>query len=124
MAEETRKSLQDLLTKVNGLYCILITDRDGVPLLKVGSDKVPDQATRPNIISTFGLAVDQGSKLGLGKTSTLICSYSQYQVIQMNKLPLIVTFVTSNTCNTGHIFELEKQLNPIISELNLAVAES
>ncbi|KAJ8922326.1 hypothetical protein NQ315_004269 [Exocentrus adspersus] len=124
MVEEIRKSVQDLLTKVSGLYCILITDRDGVPLLKVTSDKVPDQITRSNIVSTFSLAIDQGSKLGLGKTSTVICSYSQYQVIQMNKLPLIVTFVTSNTCNTGYVLELEKQLNPIISELALAVAES
>ncbi|KAJ8955966.1 hypothetical protein NQ314_006815 [Rhamnusium bicolor] len=123
MVEEVRKCLQDLLMKVNGLYCILITDRDGVPLLKVGSEKAPEHAMRPNFISTFGLAIDQGSKLGLGKTSTLICSYSQFQVIQMNKLPLIVTFITSDSCNTGHVLALEKQLNPIISELTLAVAE-
>lgn len=124
MAEEARKVLQDLLTKVNGLYCILITDRDGVPVTKVVTDKAPEQALRPGFISTFGLAIDQGSKLGLGKTETLICSYSQYQVIQMNKLPLIISFVASDSCNTGHILALESEIDLLLSNLVLAVAES
>ncbi|CAH1113352.1 unnamed protein product [Psylliodes chrysocephalus] len=124
MVEEARKFLQDILTRVNGLHCILITDRDGVPMLKVGNDKTPEQAARPNFISTFGLAIDQGSKLGLGKTTTLICAYSQYQVIQMNKLPLIVSFIASDTCNTGHVLALEKQIDIVVSDLALVVTES
>lgn len=124
MMEEVKKTLQEMMQKIQGLYCILITDRDGVPLVKVGSEKTPENALRPNFISTFGLAIDQGSKLGLGKTGTLICSYSQYQVIQMNKLPLIVTFITSDTCNTGHVLALQNQINPIVSVLTLAVGES
>lgn len=124
MTEEARKMLIDMISEVNGLYCILITDRDGVPLLKVGTDKTPDHAVKPTFIATFGLAIDQGSKLGLGKTNTLICSYSHYQVIQMNKLPLMATFITSASCNTGHVLALEQQLEPILSQLTLAVAES
>ncbi|CAG9816313.1 unnamed protein product [Phaedon cochleariae] len=124
MVEEARKYLQDIMAQVNGLYCILITDIDGVPLVKVSSDKTPEHATRPNFISTFRLAIDQGSKLGLGKTNTLICCYSQYQVVQMNKLPLIVSFVASDSCTTGHILALESQLDPIIEQLALVVGEA
>lgn len=124
MAEEARKVLNDLLAKVNGLYCIVITDRDGVPVIKAVTDKVPEQALRPGFISTFGLAIDQGSKLGLGKTETLICSYSQYQVIQMNKLPLIISFVASDSCNVGHVLALESQIDILLSNLVLTVAES
>ncbi|XP_050517247.1 ragulator complex protein LAMTOR3 homolog [Diabrotica virgifera virgifera] len=124
MVEEAKKYLQDILGRVNGLHCILITDRDGVRMLKVSNDKTPEQANKPNFISTFGLAIDQGSKLGLGKTTTLICTYSQYQVVQMNKLPLIVTFIASDSCNTGHILALEKQIDGIVSDLALAVTES
>lgn len=123
MVEEVKRNLQELLSKVNGLYSIIITDRDGVHLLKVCTDKAPEHAMRPNFISTFGLAVDQGSKLGLGKTSTLICVYSQYQVIQMNKYPLIVTFIASDSCNTGHILAIQPQLDPVVSSLAVAVAE-
>ncbi|XP_060520393.1 ragulator complex protein LAMTOR3-A [Cylas formicarius] len=123
MVEEVKRNLQELLAQVNGLYGIFFTDRDGVPLLKINSEKLPEHALRPSFISTFCLAIDQGSKLGLGKTNNLICLYSQYQIVQMNKLPVIVTFIASEHCNTGHILALEKELDPIISSLTLAVAE-
>ncbi|XP_044762607.1 ragulator complex protein LAMTOR3-A [Coccinella septempunctata] len=124
MSEETKKLLQDILTKIPGLHCILITDREGVPVVKVCTEKAPEGAMRFGFISTFGLAVDQGSKLGLGRTSTVICYYSQYQVIQMNKLPLVLTFIAGKTCNTGHIMALENRLESLISELSLVVADT
>lgn len=124
MTEETKRVLQEILTKVPGLYCILITDREGVPVVKVCTEKAPEGAMRFGFITTFGLAVDQGSKLGLGRTSTLICYYSQYQVIQMNKLPLVLTFIASQDCNTGHIMALENRLESLISELSLVVGDT
>lgn len=124
MSEEVRKVVQQLLHKVPGLHCILITDRDGVPLLKVSTDKTPESAIRPGFISTFGLAVDQGSKLGLGKTKTLICSFSQYQIIQLNKSPLVISFIANDACNTGHILSLEREIEPVLTNLQLAVAET
>ncbi|XP_066260376.1 ragulator complex protein LAMTOR3 homolog [Euwallacea similis] len=124
MGDEVRKNLQEIVSKIDGLYCIMFTDRDGVPLLKVTTDKAPENAIKPSFISTFCIAIDQGSKLGLGKTNTLICSYSQYQIVQMNKLPLIITFVANQKCNIGQILSLESQLDPIVSSLTLTVAEA
>lgn len=89
----------------------------------VTTEKAPEMAMRPQFLSTFGLAVDQGSKLGLGKTRTLISTYSQYQIIQMNKLPLVVSFIASDSCNTGHILSLEEQLDPLLNDLKMAVGE-
>lgn len=65
---------------MNGLHCILITDRDGVPLVTASTDKAPPQALKPSFISTFGMATDQASKLGLGRNKTIISMYSSYQV--------------------------------------------
>lgn len=124
MAEEIRKVIYQMLQKVPGLYCVLITDREGAPVLKVSNEKAPELAMGPTFLSTFGLAINQGSKLGLGNAKTLICTYSQYQVIQMNKLPLIISFIASDTCNTGHILALEQQIEPVLSNLKLAVAET
>lgn len=124
MVEEVRKLLQQLLTQVSGLYCILITDRDGVPVLKVNTDKAPELAMRPGFLSTFGLAIDQGGKLGLGKAKTIICVYSHYTVVQMNKPPLVISFIASDSCNTGHILDLEQYIEPILANLTLAVADS
>lgn len=87
------------------------------------TEKAPEMAMRPGFLSTFTLAVDQGSKLGIGKTQTLVSTYSQYQIVQMNKLPLVVSFIASESSNTGHILSLEEHLDPILNELKVAVGD-
>jgi len=70
------------ITRVSGLYVIQITDRDGVPLLRVShfQEKNVDFALMPSFIPTFTTACDQASKLGLGRNKTIISMYSNYQV--------------------------------------------
>jgi mitogen-activated protein kinase kinase 1 interacting protein 1 len=79
---------------------------------------------RPSFLSTFGMATDQGGKLGLGKNKAIICMYSTYQVVQINKLPLVISFIGSVSCNTGQILLLEQHIEPLLSDLRMAVAES
>lgn len=47
-----------------------------------------------------------------------------FQVIQMNKLPLVVSFIASHNCNTGHVLSLENKIDPILSSLKNAVVEA
>lgn len=46
------------------------------------------------------------------------------QVVQMNKLPLVVTFVGRENCNTGHILALESQIDTFLEDVKLAVNEA
>lgn len=92
-------------------------------LFAVAKDDAPDHAMRPSFISTFGMATDQASKLGLGKNKTVICIYSTYQVIQINKLPMVITFIASSSSNTGHILSLEEQIDPLLNDLKCAIIE-
>lgn len=46
-----------------------------------------------------------------------------FQVIQMNKNPLIVTFVGSENFNTGHIIALNDQLDKYLEDYKLAVTD-
>ncbi|VVC88593.1 ragulator complex protein LAMTOR3 homolog [Leptidea sinapis] len=124
MVDDLRKHLNQLLEKVNGLHCIVITDRDGVPVVRSVTEKAPQLALKPNFISTFGMATDQASKLGLGKNKTIISMYSSYQVIQINKLPLVITFIGSDNCNTGHILALESQIDPYLKDLESVVLDA
>lgn len=124
MTAETKKYLHELLNSVDGLYSILITDRDGVSVLSVANEVAPELGMRTNFLSTFTMATEQGSKLGLRKNKSIICMYSSYQVVQLNKLPLVVSFIASHTCNTGHILSLESKIDPILSSLKNAVAEA
>ncbi|XP_034475023.1 ragulator complex protein LAMTOR3 homolog [Drosophila innubila] len=125
MSDDIKKYFNGLLHKVSGLYVIQITDRDGVPLLRVShsQDKNVDFALMPSFIPTFTTACDQASKLGLGRNKTIISMYSNYQVVQMNKLPLILTFVGAEDCNTGHILALEHQVDGYLEDIKLAVTE-
>ncbi|OCT81012.1 hypothetical protein XELAEV_18027825mg [Xenopus laevis] len=121
MAEELRRFLYKKLTSVEGLHAIVVSDRDGVPVIKVANENAPEQALRPAFLSTFALATDQGSKLGLSKNKSIICYYSTYQVVQFNQLPLVVSFIASSNANTGLILSLEKELGSLFKELRQAV---
>lgn len=46
------------------------------------------------------------------------------QVIQLNKLPLIVTFIGTSNCNTGHILALESQIDSYLDEIKQTVTEA
>lgn len=42
----------------------------------------------------------------------------------MNKLPLVVSFIASEGCNTGQILSLEDRIDPILNNLKNAVVEA
>lgn len=70
-------------SRVSGLYLILVTDLDGVQLLRVTpDDKSTDVAS--SFISSFVLSSDQAGKLGLGKHKSIISMYNNYQVSSWN----------------------------------------
>ncbi|XP_016095632.1 ragulator complex protein LAMTOR3-like [Sinocyclocheilus grahami] len=101
MADNLRSYLYKQLPSVEGLHAIVVTDRDGVPVIKVANDNAPEYALRPAFLSTFALATDQGSKLGLSKNKSIICYYNTYQIVQFNRLPLVISFIASSNANTG-----------------------
>ncbi|XP_018621545.1 ragulator complex protein LAMTOR3 isoform X2 [Scleropages formosus] len=124
MSDDLKRYLYRQLPSVEGLHAIVVTDRDGVPVIKVATDSAPDYALRPGFLSTFALATDQGSKLGLSKNKSIICYYKSYQVVQFNRLPLVISFIASSCANTGLIFSLEKELVPLIEQLRQVVEVS
>ncbi|XP_076047622.1 late endosomal/lysosomal adaptor, MAPK and MTOR activator 3 [Oratosquilla oratoria] len=118
MAEEMVKYLQSLLHSVDGLLGIVITDRDGVPLLKAATENAPELGMRPGYLSTFGMAADQAGKLGLGKNKKIVCIYGNYQVIHLNHLPLVISIFGTESANTGLLMDLESHLSPLVSQLS------
>ncbi|XP_063467079.1 ragulator complex protein LAMTOR3 [Symphalangus syndactylus] len=122
--EDLKRFLYKKLPSVEGLHAIVVSDRDGVPVIKVANDNAPEHALRPGFLSTFALATDQGSKLGLSKNKSIICYYNTYQVVQFNRLPLVVSFIASSNANTGLIVSLEKELAPLFEELRQVVEVS
>ncbi|XP_031624649.1 ragulator complex protein LAMTOR3 homolog [Contarinia nasturtii] len=127
MTEDIKKYFNGLIQKVSGIMCIIVTDRDGTPVISAKADDAALEiglATKPTFLATYTMATDQAGKLGLGKNQSIVCMYSNYQIIQMNKLPLIVTFIGSEDCNTGHILALSDQIDNYLDEIKQTVIEA
>ncbi|XP_014447141.1 ragulator complex protein LAMTOR3-like [Tupaia chinensis] len=111
MADDLKRLLYKKLPSVEGLHVIVVvSDRDRVPVIKVANSNAPEHVLWPGFLSTFALATDLGSKLGLSKNKSIICYYNTYQVVQFNRLPLVVSFIASSNANTGLTVSLEKNL--------------
>lgn len=121
MAEELRRYFYQIMKTVEGVHAIIVTDREGVPLLQVRDDTVQDYTVRANVLATSGTALEQGSKIGLGQTKTVTAMFSNHQLVCFNKLPLVVTILADRKANTGHILSLELQFSEIIDNLRQLV---
>ncbi|CAH1406215.1 unnamed protein product [Nezara viridula] len=116
--------LDDLIKKIVGLECIIIADRDGIPIIKAGAQKIPETVLRSGFLSTFGMAQFQGKKLGMGENNTTISLYTSYQVVQMDLQGMIVTFIGKNDCNIGQILSVSKTIAPALLELQKVLEQS
>ena len=45
------------------------------------------------------------------------CVLKIFQVIQLNKLPIVITLIAKNTANTGYLLTLEETLDPLVQAL-------
>lgn len=124
MTEEVKAHFNKLLQSVEGLLAIVITDRDGVPVFKVATEQTPELVLRHNFLGTFGLAANQASKLGIGTNKSIICMYENHQVVQINKSPLLLTFIASNDTNTGVLLDMDNCFKDVLQDLQKVVTVS
>ncbi|KAK2725912.1 ragulator complex protein LAMTOR3-like isoform X2 [Artemia franciscana] len=122
--EDVKRSLSSVLDSVEGLLGVVITDRDGVNLIKATTSSCPELALKLNFLATFGMATEQASKLGVGKNKLIITSYGNYQAVQFNRSPLLVTLIAESNSNTGQLLNLEGTLNPLIENLSAVIGET
>ncbi|XP_045732234.1 ragulator complex protein LAMTOR3-like [Mirounga angustirostris] len=110
MVGNLKSFLYKKLPSVEGLHAVVVSDRDGVPAVDVANDIAPEHALRPGCLPTFALATVQGSKLGLSKNKHISCYGNTHQVVQFNRLPLVVSFTASSNANPGLAVSLEREL--------------
>ncbi|XP_014667850.1 PREDICTED: ragulator complex protein LAMTOR3-A-like isoform X2 [Priapulus caudatus] len=118
---ELKQYLHRIIRRVDGLYAIIVSDRDGVPVIRAATENVPELALRPGFLATFSTGTDQASKLGLSRNKAIVSMYTSYQVVQLSKLPLILSFVASSQANTGVLLGLENELSDLLKDIKAAV---
>ena len=106
---------------MEGLECIIISDRDGVQLVEAHVGGVPSAAMKPPFLGIFSIASEQASKLGLGKNRSIISYYTGHQVVQFNYYPLVVTFIAQTNSNTGLLYALEEDMRDAVNDLKGAI---
>ncbi|GAU96852.1 hypothetical protein RvY_08229 [Ramazzottius varieornatus] len=121
MAEELKRSIQEVMKATPGVRGVVIGDRDGVPILRVHDETVPETAFRPGFLSSVGFATDQASKLGHGKARHIISIHERHQMIHFQMDPLILTVIADADANTGILLSLDKELSDVMEAVRIAV---
>eukprot|EP00920_Eleutheroschizon_duboscqi_P021084 GHVT01049656.1.p1 GENE.GHVT01049656.1~~GHVT01049656.1.p1 ORF type:complete len:162 (+),score=2.67 GHVT01049656.1:1137-1622(+) len=101
--------LNALLSRVTGLQQIIVTDRDGVPILR--SRQQPTEMGDPrldtSLITVCATTCEQTEKVkALGKMNHILSFYEEGIILQVNVAPLIVTFHADLATNTGELLEM------------------
>jgi len=123
MDDQIKKFLYKKIEDIKGLSAIIISDREGVPVIKVTTKEAPEFALRSSHLSSFNIASDLCQKLEFGNCEYLICSYTSHTVIHFNRHPLTVSFVATESSNIGSIISLESKLSPVLEPLASIVIE-
>ena len=107
--------------RVVGLKAIIISDRDGVPVLKLSKEnnKFPELGSKQQFLATFSISNEQSSKMLLGRNKSIITMFKSSTIIQLNKYPLIITFIGTENCNTGHILAFENEVDRYLEEYKI-----
>ncbi|KAI9342174.1 Ragulator complex protein LAMTOR3 [Pilaira anomala] len=108
----------------SGLLVAMVTDRDGVIILKSVSEDAKENMTEPTIPTTFAITNNQASKLGLQHNKSIISVYDNYQVIQLDQSPLIITLIAESNANTGLFMNLGDNLLELTEPLVEAMKDS
>jgi len=119
--KDFKRELNTLMKSVQGLQAIIISDKEGVPLFKVNTEKAPDFSMKPTFLATSTITSDQATKLGMGRCNSIYCLYDNNQVVHFNKYPLVITLIATNDANMGMLLALEDQFDNFLNDLKRLV---
>lgn len=124
MADDLYRFLYKILPSVEGLHAIVVSDGGGMPVIKVVNGNAPEHALDLISYPPLPLQQNRGANLDFQNNKSIICSYNNYQVVQFDCLPMVVSFIASSNASTGLIVSLEKELAPLFEEWRPVVEDS
>eukprot|EP01116_Phalansterium_solitarium_P016333 TRINITY_DN3783_c0_g1_i1.p1 TRINITY_DN3783_c0_g1~~TRINITY_DN3783_c0_g1_i1.p1 ORF type:complete len:138 (+),score=44.14 TRINITY_DN3783_c0_g1_i1:133-546(+) len=114
--------LSKLIQSVPGLYAAVISDREGVTIVKAASG--PDRDDELALTVTFASATEHAGKLKLGRNRTITSFHDNRIVVQVNHVPLLMTFVGDVECNVGLLQSLLPDIKKALEPLRAVIADS
>ncbi|XP_022789215.1 ragulator complex protein LAMTOR3-like isoform X2 [Stylophora pistillata] len=101
MAEGVHNYFEEIVERHEGILAILVTDRDGVPIIKVADPKSPQNALRASFLSTFSTTAEQ--------------------VVHFSFFPLVVSIIATNQANTGLLLGFESEFTEVVKAVKVVV---
>ena len=116
---EVRQLITDVATNTPGVVGVVISDKDGVPVLKaaIESNNLLEGCFRHQFLSVFGTLSEHAQKMCLGPTSSIMATFDDYQVIHTYQEPLVLTIIASNEALTGQLMSLASALMPLVCDI-------
>ena len=123
MVEELRRVLIQRLAEMPDIVALVISDKDGVPILQASIDNSPavDLCLRYQFLSTNAIISDSSKKVKLQGMKKSLISYNDKQILSFNKDNLTLSIIGQATANTGQMENLAKQLFPVVKDVSRVV---
>jgi len=119
--------LRQLITEVasnvvgQGLIGVVISDKDGVPVMKVALDsgsQLIEGCFRHQFLSVCSTLSEHANKMCLGPSVSINASFDDYQVVHCYHASLILTMVATHQVLTGQLVNLSKTLQPLMVDMS------
>ena len=123
MVEELRRVLTQRLAETPDVVALVISDKDGVPILQANTDNSPavDVCLRYQFLSSNAIINDSSKKVKLqGMKKSLMC-YNDKQILSVVQGQVILSLIGKPKANTGQMENLAKQLCPMVNDVSKAV---
>jgi len=100
--------LNSVCEKTPGLKTIVVTDRDGVEVLRAPHSIIENSHNEQIMTTIFSLTTDQTQKIQvLGVPSYILTCYDDCSCLQVNHLPLVITLtLEEKDTNIGRMIDL------------------
>lgn len=124
MVEELRRLVASRASGISGLMAVVISDRDGVPVIKApvyDNSAVVDQCLRHQFLSIFNTMTEHVTKMGFGETQNVLASFDDYQVVHCDHSPLVLTMIAQEDALTGELLNFSQSMSPLIKDIAKAV---
>eukprot|EP00744_Colponema_vietnamica_P007106 GILI01010255.1.p2 GENE.GILI01010255.1~~GILI01010255.1.p2 ORF type:complete len:136 (-),score=32.30 GILI01010255.1:43-423(-) len=123
MSLTVQSYFDSLIPRVAGLKAVLVTDKDGVNVLKAGAFEFSDKVAEPALASVFTIASENASKVFLGKNNCIMAMYDKYLLVQFAHSSLVIHFIASAEANAGSISSLATEIREVLSTVKDAVEQ-
>jgi len=120
--DDLKTFLSKLIERVPGFHTAIISDREGVTIIRVSN--LSERDDELSLAVTFASASDYASKLKLGRNRTVTSFQEERVLFQVNDFPLLLTFIGNDDANVGLLNEALPELRKVMAPLRKTIAET